>query len=255
MRIRILSDLHLEHAGWQPPAVTADVVVLAGDIHLGTRGLSWARKHFPKVPIVYVPGNHEYYGGRLQDVLAALRKEAVEEDIDLLDQDGVTVKGVRFLGTTLWTDFELHGADPRSIARAMAVAQDGVNDFRLVQYGDSGTFQPRHAREIHLEQARWLEEQLARPVSETTVVVTHHLPHPRSIHARFQGDPYNPIFASDLDRLVRPPVDLWIHGHAHDSMDYVVNGTRVVCNPRGYIPREPNGAFDPACVVEVPAGA
>jgi 3',5'-cyclic AMP phosphodiesterase CpdA len=76
MKLRVLSDLHLEFLDWTPPAVEADVVVLAGDIHGGVRGVEWARRQFPDTPVIYVPGNHEFYGGRLQDVLTALRKEA-----------------------------------------------------------------------------------------------------------------------------------------------------------------------------------
>jgi len=83
------------------------------------------------------------------------------------------------------------------------------------------------------------------------VVVTHHLPHRQSIHSKWEGDPLNPGFASDLSRLVRPPVRLWVHGHTHESFDYQVNGTRVICNPRGYVPMQPNTAFDPKLVVEV----
>jgi hypothetical protein len=106
-------------------------------------------------------------------------------------------------------------------------------------------------REIHLTKARWLADALAQPFSGPTVVITHHLPHRLSIHPRFEGTRYNPCFASDLDHLVRAPVALWVHGHTHESIDYTVNGTRVYCNPRGYIPREPNAAFDPSGRVEL----
>jgi Icc-related predicted phosphoesterase len=81
--------------------------------------------------------------------------------------------------------------------------------------------------------------------------VTHHLPHRLSIHRKYEEDGLNPAFTSDLDRLVRPPVALWIHGHTHESFNYEVNGTQVVCNPRGYMPIEQNAAFDPHLVVEV----
>ena len=81
------------------------------------------------------------------------------------------------------------------------------------------------------------------------MVITHHLPHAMSVHAKYAGDPLNPAFASDLSALVRQPVQLWIHGHTHESMDYQIDGTRVVCNPRGYLPQQPNTAFDPGLVV------
>jgi Icc-related predicted phosphoesterase len=107
MKVRILSDLHLEFFNWTPPAADADVVVLAGDIHVGTQALRWARLHFPETPIVYVPGNHEFYGEQMQHVMARLREEGAKLDINVLDADEVDVHGTRFLGATLWT-----AADP-----------------------------------------------------------------------------------------------------------------------------------------------
>lgn len=251
MKIRIASDLHLEFFGWTPPSADADVVVLAGDIHNGVSAVEWAVRHFPDTPVVYVPGNHEYYGGRLQDVLAELRKEASRLGVHVLDGDQVVLNGVRFLGATLWTDFALYGSAPPALGQAFADAEAGMNDYRLIRYGEKGLFRPERAREIHLERVSWLEAGLAAPFEGPTVVVTHHLPHLRSIHPKYARSPMNPSFVSDLSHLVRAPVALWIHGHTHESVDYVVNGTRVVCNPRGYLPMEPNPAFDPRLVVEV----
>lgn len=250
MKIRVLSDLHLEFFDWTPPAVEADVVVLAGDIHTGVHGVEWARRQFPNTPVIYVPGNHEFYGGRMQDVLTALRTDARRFDVYLLDGDEVVLGGVRFLGATLWTDFALYGTTQSELGRAMADAKYGMNDFRVIRYGDQGLFRPEHARDIHLGQVKWLAERLAEPSDRPTIVVTHYLPHRQSIHPKYDGDSLNPCFASDLAHLVRPPVTVWIHGHTHESIDYVVNGTRVVCNPRGYLPAEPNLSFDPTAVVE-----
>lgn len=250
MKIRIFSDLHLEFSDWTPPPVAADVVVLAGDIHVGTLGLEWAREQFPTTPVIYVAGNHEFYGGRLQDVLAALREAAGSLGITLLDGDERVLGGTRFLGTTLWTDFALYGSGPR-LARAMADAKYGMNDFRVIRYGEAGLFRPEYARELHLAQVKWLKEKLVETFDGPTVVVTHYLPHRQSIHPKYEGDPLNPAFASDLAHLVKSPVALWIHGHTHESCDYVVHGTHVACNPRGYLPMEPNPAFDPMLVVTV----
>jgi 3',5'-cyclic AMP phosphodiesterase CpdA len=253
MRLRILSDLHLEFHEWDAPAADADVVVLAGDIDVGTDGLTWARAQFPALPIVYVPGNHEYYGKRWQSRLASLRQAAADRGIHLLDGDEVILRDVRFLGATLWTDFALGTSEPSAVAEAMELARRRVNDFRVIGHGTDGLLQPEHVRDMHRGQVRWLESRLAQPFAGATVVVTHHLPHPRSIHPRWVGDPLNPSFASDLSRLVGPPVSLWVHGHTHESADYVHNGTRVVCNPAGYRPHEPNAAFDPRLVVGIDA--
>src|SRR5215468_9653459 len=96
--IRIHSDLHLEFSDWSPPPVAADVVVLAGDIHVGVGGLEWMRRHFPDTPVIYVPGNHEFYGARVHDVRVALRDAAVRLGIHLLDGQELVVAGTRFLG-------------------------------------------------------------------------------------------------------------------------------------------------------------
>jgi len=136
------------------------------------------------------------------------------------------------------------GTDRGSIDRAMANAHYGMNDFRLIRYGESRTFRPADSRAIHLAQVRWLRAKLAEEFVGSTVVVTHHLPHRQSIHTKYEGSDLNPSFASDLGDLMDPSVSLWIHGHTHESFDYLVNGTRVVCNPRGYVPMEPNAAFD-----------
>jgi len=250
MKIRVLSDLHLEFAGWTPPPAHADVVVLAGDIHVGVRGIEWARRQFPALPVIYVIGNHEFYGGQLQQMSAALRETAERLDVNVLDAAELLIEGTRFLGATLWTDFALYGVGPR-LQQSMDDARRAITYFRAIRYGSTELFSPELAREMHLSQVKWLEDKLMEEFDGPTVVVTHFLPHRRSIHPKYEGDQFNPAFASDLARLVGPPVSLWIHGHTHESLDYVVNGTRVVCNPRGYLPMEPNFAFDPRFVVEV----
>lgn len=251
MKIRVLSDLHLEHHDWNPPDTEADVIVLAGDIHSGTRGVEWARRQFPVVPVLYVPGNHELYGRQLQETLSDLQKAGRRFGVDVLHGRGVVIGGVRFLGATLWTDFALHGTDAASIARAMSAARNGMSDFTVIRHGAHGLFRPDHARAMHLEQVGWIRERLADEFSGSTILVTHHLPHPRSIHRKYWGSGLNPSFASDLSRLMGPPVALWIHGHTHESCDYIEEGTRVICNPRGYGPFELNAAFDPILTVEI----
>ncbi len=251
MRIRVLSDLHLEFQDWTPPPAPADVVVLAGDIHIGVNGVIWGRKHFAQAQIIYVPGNHEFFGGEMGAALQELRRVAAAHDVHLLDADALTIDGVRFLGATLWTDFALYGSEAPMIARAFADAKRGMVDYRAIRVVDSGLLRPQDTLTIHQRQVTWLTQQLAQWYAGATVVITHHLPHARSVHAKYAGDLLNPAFASDLSGLVRAPVRLWIHGHTHESMDYEVHGTRVVCNPRGYLPQQPNPAFDPGLVVTI----
>jgi predicted phosphodiesterase len=255
MKIRILSDLHLEFQRWSPPKADADIVVLAGDIDAGIRGVEWGRRSFPSSPLVYVPGNHEFYGGHMEELKEELFSHGKRFEVDVLDGRELVIGGVRFLGATLWTDFALQGADRSSIDRAMADARQGMNDFRLIRYGERRTFRPADARAIHLAQVRWLRAKLAEEFVGSTVVVTHHLPHRQSIHPKYQGSDLNPSFASNLGDLMGPSVSLWIHGHTHESFDYLVNGTRVVCNPRGYVPMELNAAFDPVLTIDLQSQA
>ena len=251
VKIRVLSDLHLEIHDWNPPDAEADIIVLAGDIHSGTRGIEWARRQFPLMPILYVPGNHEFYGREMQETLCDLQKAGRRFGVDVLHGRGVAIGGVRFLGATLWTDFALNGTDVASLRRAMSDANYGMSDFSLIRHGRHGLFRPEHARAMHLEQRDWIRDRLADEFPGPTVLVTHHLPHPRSIHSKCWGSPLNPSFASDLSHLLGPPVAVWIHGHIHDSCDYIHGGTRVVCNPRGYGPFELNTAFDPILTIRV----
>jgi predicted phosphodiesterase len=253
MKIRVLSDLHLEFHDWNPPDAEADVIVLAGDIHSGTRGVEWARRQFPVTPVLYVPGNHEFYGRDLQQTLSELQQAGRRFGVDVLHGRGVVISGIRFLGATLWTDFALHGTDAPSIERAMNDAKYGMSDFSVIRHGADGLFRPQHARAMHLEQADWIRQRLAEEFSGPTILVTHHLPHRRSIHRKYLGSALNPSFASDLSALMGPPVALWIHGHTHDSCDYTEAGTRVICNPRGYVPFEINARFDPILTIEIEA--
>lgn len=251
MKMRVLSDLHLEFQDWNPPDAEADVIVLAGDIHSGTRGVEWARRQFPVTPVLYVPGNHEFYGREIQQTLSDLQKAGRRFGVDILHGRGVVIGGVRFLGATLWTDFALHGADTPSLRRAMSDAKYGMSDFSVIRHGAHGLFRPEHARAAHIEQTGWIREQLADEFAGPTILISHHLPHRRSIHSKYHGSRLNPCFASDLAQLMGPPVSVWIHGHTHDSCDYIEQGTRVVCNPRGYGPFELNAAFDPMLTIEV----
>ena len=253
MKIHVLSDLHLEFQDWSPPKSDADIIVLAGDIHVGVRGVDWARRTFPLSPVVYAPGNHEFYGAHMGDLTEELLAQGRRLGVDVLDGRSVVIGDVRFLGATLWTDFALDGADPRSSSRAMVVARSGMNDFHIIRHGNRA-FRPEDARAIHLERVQWLRTKLADDFAGTTIVVTHHLPLQQSIHPKYRASDLNPSFASDLDDLMGPPVSLWIHGHTHESFDYFVKGTRVVCNPRGYFPMELNPAFDPMFILDVSAG-
>ncbi|OIQ96304.1 3',5'-cyclic adenosine monophosphate phosphodiesterase CpdA [mine drainage metagenome] len=250
MRIHVLSDLHIEVAAYQPQPVECDVVVLAGDIGNHVRGMEWGRHNWPDREILYVPGNHEFYRlGRIE-TLREMRVRARELSVHLLDNDEVVIAGIRFLGSTLWTDFDLFGGELKKAA--MAEGKKYLNDFRLIRERFR-MFGPARSAQLHKTSRAWLAAKLNEPFPGKTVVVTHHLPSARSVADRYKASLTSACFASHLDELMGASV-LWIHGHTHDSFDYVLHGTRVVCNPRGYCrnPDKPeNREFDPALVVEV----
>ena len=245
MRIAVFSDLHREIWPFEPPPLEADVVVLAGDIDNGTRGIEWAQKAFDR-PVLYVAGNHEYYEGEFAEVRAALALSAREGRVEVLDCSERFLGGVRFLGCTLWTDYSL--ASPAERADVIERSRRYNPDHAAIRYG-GGAFSPEHAIELCTRHRSWLAEKLAEPCAGMTVVVTHFAPHANSIAPKFANDPANPGFIVPLERLMGRAV-LWIHGHTHTAFDYVVKGTRVLCNARGY-PDEATG-FAASRVIEVP---
>lgn len=272
MKILVLSDLHVEFAAFEPDieaTKAADVVVLAGDIHQGAIGMRWARKTFPDKPIIYVAGNHEFYGQHWDMHLRLLRLHAGIEGIHFLENDSLTIDGVRFLGASLWTDFEFFGSSTRS--KMMRLAESGMNDFRLIEAdplrvklkGLAGEvidtaiqddrvrplLTPTHTILRHRESLAWLQAELARNQDQEnkdksqcdftkTVVVTHHYPSKHSTAAKWANDPLTAAFGSKLDLDLLTQANLWIHGHTHDSCDFRLGDSkrsvRVVCNPRGY---------------------
>jgi calcineurin-like phosphoesterase family protein len=148
---------------------------------------------------------------------------------------------------------------------AMFNARRGMNDFRVIQGANGKVFSPYEAAEIHRKTVEWLKFMLEQPFDGETVIVTHHGCSPKSIHPRWAKSLLNGAFTSDLEHLLGRAA-LWIHGHTHDSFDYVRHGTRVIVNPRGYcrsnfnqtrpvgtplIEKCENAAFNPKLIVEI----
>lgn len=275
MKIRVLSDLHLECD--EPEAIPhadADLVVLAGDIHNHAEGIRWAAQTFdPDTPVVYVPGNHEYYDGEFGALETAMRDAAASVDnVHYLNNAAWTHPAGRYrvLGTTLWTDFELFGASDEARAASFAAASKAMLDFRgpiqvtwsadaPANEAPARLFTVEDALALHRHSRAWLEQELAKPFDGATIVVTHHAPHRASLAERFAQDLASAGFVNHLPTLVHQPVALWIHGHTHTSFDYVSDGTRVLCNPRGYVSRRRLGIENPQFawdkIVEIPTRA
>jgi len=260
MKIWTLSDLHLELSRlWTPPGLDerpdADVVVVAGDlIPRMERGVRWLLEHFPDYPVIYVPGNHESYGTDIDRTVEKARLAAQGTNVHVLSDDTVVINGVRFLGATLWTDFNLFG----NPILAMEAADSIMNDYRKIRWeGYSRRLKPDVSLARHLQTRRFLERELRNGFDGRTVVVTHHAPHPDGISRAHRHDVISAAYASDLSELItRVGPDLWIYGHTHLSEDRNLGRTRVVSNAKGYGPWYPketweNPNFDPLKVVEL----
>ena len=263
MRIHIISDLHLEFASYNVQGLEADVIVLAGDISVGMKGLEWAAKLLSrtKAHIIYVAGNHEFYHYEIHSLRKVMREycsapigwdgDDGQHRLHFLDDDEIVIKGIRFLGSTLWTDFKLFGEDMKQ--ECMLEGQQCLNDFRLINCGE-WAFTALDSIELHNKSVQWLTHKLKKDKFDgQTVVVTHHLPSADSVVTRYKKEFLSSCFASNLDNLLGYSV-LWIHGHTHDSLDFVSRGTRVICNLRGYSRYDKvneNGLYDPKLIVEI----
>jgi Icc-related predicted phosphoesterase len=240
MRIHVLSDLHLEFSRggrFRLPKwpINCDVLVLAGDIGTGgmARQLIEQRTRFG--PVLYILGNHEFYakGKFMEDIRVYWQDLSKEIDnLHVLDNTHVDIAGYRFLGTTLWSN--------TSFGPPLA-----MNDFKVI---DRGQFTQAHACDLWCENLLWLNDEL-QSSTLPCIVVTHHLPSYDCVEAQYKNKEFDHGYASDCGELLRHQnTKLWIHGHTHHSIDMEIDGTRVVCNPRGYS-FEANKHFDPLKVI------
>jgi Icc-related predicted phosphoesterase len=262
MRISLASDLHLEFAQKPILSADADVLILSGDICVAdhfTRSedspyhkykmayldfFKQCKERFPHV--LYVMGNHEHYHGRFNDTASILKRE-LKDYCTVLDYEWVEIEGVRFIGTTLWTD--ANKQNPLTISHLRSV----MNDYRVIQMYRSGVYRKLNPNDViaeHFASVQFIDD--ATKGHDRCVVLTHHGPTPMSIGDRFKDDYHgNGGYVSDLFDFIydRPQIKLWTHGHVHHNTKYKVNQTTVACNPGAY-PGE-NPAFDRNFVFEV----
>lgn len=262
MRLQIFSDLHLErHPHWQPTrAPGADVLVLAGDIGSYQTGSLLKEDDFGLTRfspwrhpggwrhVLFVPGNHEYDGFDLTEAGERLQALCERLGITWLDRRRVVLDGVRFVGTTLWSDFDAIG--PRE--KAFRAANYYLRKNTCLRHGEP--LLAESMRELGMECQQWLRGALAEPFDGPTVVVTHFAPTLGSADPRYGLAPGTAGFCNALDDLL-PRADLWIHGHLHCPVDHVRHGCRVVANPLGYAVKNEQAAFQPATTIEVKANA
>ena len=259
MLIQILSDLHIEFDGnlVPPLAPDAEFIILAGDLapvhtnRVGDIAKRWAGAD----RILYVPGNHEFYGSDIEVARHELARQCLEHGVTLLDRGAVTVDDVRFIGATLWTDFRFETSvlgeawAHHEVGRTLSDFSGSIRD----RSAPEGLFTTQESARRHAEDRAFIETELARArdAGLTPVVITHHAPSPKCIRPWFERSGLNPGFASNLDELIaryQPP--LWVHGHMHDPVDEWLGDTRIIANPHGYS-RVEGHSFDPALVLEV----
>lgn len=269
MKIQLLSDLHLEaHPHWQAtPLAEADVLVLAGDIgsyqggsrlidaDFGLARFSPLPQHggWP-TPVLYVPGNHEYDALDVDAAHARLRASCERLGIVWLERAVHSIGAVRFVGTTLWSDFDALAlqAPPAQQLRAREKAFRAAN-FYLAKTATTRHGQPwlaEQVRELALACQQWLRDALATPFAGATVVVTHFAPSLLSADPRYGLVPGTAGFCNALDALAAQ-ADLWLHGHLHCPSDYRIGRCRVVANPLGYAVKGEQDAFRADCVIEL----
>ncbi len=225
MKLQFFSDIHLEFGPFEIPETDADVIIAAGDVGLGVDGVKWLQT--TTKPVIYIAGNHEFYSHEMVATMSDLAAAAKNTNVHFLDNESIEIDGVRFLGSTLWTDF---GGGSEEF---MTAAEQNMNDY--VQIGHTnGNLTAEIVFNINEQSRQWLSATLREPFDGRTVVVTHHAP-------TFESwtDTERPIFkfayCNNLNELLDDSqIALWIHGHIHRVADYNANGVRVVCNPRGY---------------------
>ena len=235
MKIRVLSDLHLEFTGYAPavlPSCGEDLVVLAGDIGVGTKGIEWAMRAIPDRPVVYVLGNHEFYGHDWDRLLVETHAVAADSNVTVLENEAVEIGGLRILGCSLWTDFLVMGRRLADVAVTQAKVE--MADYRLIRRNRRrDKLLPIHTIWRCHESRKWLEREIAGATGPL-LVVTHHAPTLRTLNPRYLLDLSSAAFHNDFDALIRPPVRAWIHGHTHFSCREDFDGIPVISNQRGY---------------------
>lgn len=255
MKLALYSDLHIEHielVGKKPAhlaAPNAEAIILAGDINRSIAGLLWAKNEWPDRPVLFVPGNHEFYGLDLFNTLERMHEVAEEIGAHLLTNHVVEIEDVRFIGTPLWTDFSLYGT-PQISAE---LAESYINDFRVIRDGEAALTTTTMTR-LHHEAKAFLRAELEKPWNGKTVVITHWLPHPDCIQPCFRGNELSPYFCCNCsDLLDEFSIDLWAFGHSHGSCDVRHDkGCRLISNQRGYPMENPvRTGFQPNLLIDV----
>lgn len=269
MKAWIISDMHVHNAELSRHDLEipdADICICAGDIS-GIVEMSMQfllRNVSPRMPVVTVLGNHDYYGCTIEASLKTAKRMTKGSDVTVLENETFFFGNTRIIGATLWTDFEIeHGVEdelplPERKAHAINICKRYVMDFHAIfrsdwpETGMPGLLTAKELIVRHMESRDFITSELEDQFDGRTVVLSHHAPLSRSLHPSFKGHPSNAAFASDLSAMIavgKP--DLWVHGHVHHHLDYREDNTRVICNPRGYGHERAHTGFVSGLVVDI----
>lgn len=248
MLVKLLSDLHIY--GKNPFRYVDHgeyVCVLAGDIAEGTHGLEWALGNIPQhIKVLYVPGNHEYYGQDYSALNARFRHHNKQDThVKMMLNDVCEIGEVEFVGTTLWTDFKLYNNQ----AAHSHIWRSGLNDSRYIS-DNSYRIRPGHFIDWNAQSLAFLKQVTETPTNKIRVLITHYCPD-LSVAPKYRNDPLTPGFATHIPVDIHEKFAFHFHGHTHDSMHYdYPYGTTVICNPKGYGAENFN-AFNSELVLDI----
>lgn len=241
-KFQLMSDIHQEWAKnplIRKDDIKGDVLLLAGDITNHPKKIGYLKDL--EVPIFYVPGNHEYYG-HVFDNMKLVYQDYFENNgmhnIKFMDRETVIHNGVRIIAATLWTNFQapiagLIGSDEEiRWENQEKYCGELMNDFNKTVVR---AFTTTRAIEEHNKALGYIKEVLSSTHEGPTIVMTHHAPSFRSSHRKYDSSAIKAGFCSALDYLIEEyQPEYWVHGHCHDTFNYFIGKTNVLCNPRGY---------------------
>ena len=258
MKIRILSDIHND-VNYKYPFKLADMdkfTIVAGDISGSVNDtIKWVNDNMRNG--IIIGGNHSGYSDDNVS-LQLIHKELsdyykLEDNVSYLENNYKIIDDIVFIGATLWTDFKLYGEDFQIWDMQNAIKY--MNDYRYNHYEDNGMrlLRPEDTLNMFNESFKFIKETVEKFKDKKVVVITHHAPSIKSIHAKYLNGFANACYASNLEQFImdNPNIKLWIHGHVHNNFDYMIGDCRVVCNPRGYEMYKENFEFNPDFEVEV----